>query len=482
MAIKPDAWPLLATVAVLVCLPAPARGQQRSDENAVTQAEDGFGFSIGRETLGIYSADDARGFSPTEAGNVRIDGLYFDPATSLSSGLVGSTTVRVGLSAQGYPFAAPSGIVDQKLRTPAAGAGASLIANFDQYGTAGLELNGSLLLSNRLGIGYGLSGSRVHFTDGTRAWQHSETLLAQWRAGLVQLMPFWSLYDDVDDTSNIFFVPAKLPPAHHSQGPIWGAGRYTGTNLGLISSVDLGRNWLLRSDLVRSVGNQRHGFSNFLVDELPDGTGELITVADPPAINRAISGEVRLTHSIADGPRLHVIHVSIRGRDHRRQFGGSDVIDNGPATAGQMPNPPEPLFNFGELSRDWVRQLTFGVAYSGQWKNRGGLAFGLSRTNFSDATSIPGSATAKQTSREWLYNIDGAVNLTRSIILYAGQARGLEESGVAPANAANRHQPLPVVLTEQTDAGVRFNLGPGVHAVVGVFDLSRPYFGYSTPS
>src|SRR5206468_4447692 len=248
------------------------------------------------------------------------DGLYLDPAAGFGRGLVASTTVRVGLSAQGYPFAAPSGIVDQKLRTPAAGAGASLIANFDQYGTAGLELNGSMPLSNRLGIGYGLTGSRVHFTDGTRAWLYSETLIGQWRAGPLHLVPFWSLYDDVDDTSNILFVPAtavlpKLPPAHHSQGPSWSAGRYTGTNLGLVSSVDLGRNWLLRSDLVRSVGNQRRGFSNFLVDELPDGTGELITVADPPALNRAVSGEVRLTHSIADGPRLHVIHVSVRGRD-----------------------------------------------------------------------------------------------------------------------------------------------------------------------
>src|SRR4051812_10700961 len=51
-----------------------ASAQDRSDENAITQAEDAFGFSVGRETLGIYNSGNARGFSPTAAGNVRIDG------------------------------------------------------------------------------------------------------------------------------------------------------------------------------------------------------------------------------------------------------------------------------------------------------------------------------------------------------------------------------------------------------------------------
>ena len=62
--------------------------------------------------------------------------------------------------------------------------------------------------------------------------------------------------------------------------------------------------------------------------------------------------------------------------------------------------------------------------------------------------------------------------------MYAGYARGLEESGTAPPNAANRNQPLPAIMTEQKDAGVRFALTKDVKAVVGVFDLSRPYFGF----
>jgi iron complex outermembrane recepter protein len=57
---------------------ATAATGQRAAENAVRQANDAFGTSIGREAIGLYDSDSVRGFSPTAAGNVRIDGLYFD--------------------------------------------------------------------------------------------------------------------------------------------------------------------------------------------------------------------------------------------------------------------------------------------------------------------------------------------------------------------------------------------------------------------
>jgi len=52
---------------------------QRVSENAVTSAEDAFGNSVGRETIGLYSSSSVRGFSAFAAGNARIDGLFFDP-------------------------------------------------------------------------------------------------------------------------------------------------------------------------------------------------------------------------------------------------------------------------------------------------------------------------------------------------------------------------------------------------------------------
>ena len=59
--------------------------QGRSGENAIRTAEDAFGTSIGRETIGLYSSQNIRGFSPISAGNARIEGLYFDQIWGLTS-------------------------------------------------------------------------------------------------------------------------------------------------------------------------------------------------------------------------------------------------------------------------------------------------------------------------------------------------------------------------------------------------------------
>jgi len=59
-----------------------------------------------------------RGFSPTRAGNIRIEGLYFDQVWGLTGRIRRSTTIRVGLSAFGFDFPAPTGIVDYSFRKP----------------------------------------------------------------------------------------------------------------------------------------------------------------------------------------------------------------------------------------------------------------------------------------------------------------------------------------------------------------------------
>ena len=472
-------------VVAMACASSAAYAQERSQENAVTQAEDAFGFAVGRESLGIYNAGNARGFSPTAAGNLRIDGLYFDQMFNLSGTLVDSTSIKVGLSAQGYPFAAPSGIVDYTLREPGSEAGASVVTNFDSYGTLGVEVDGSQPLSNRLSLGYGINATHVEFPDGTDNFNHTETLSLRWQpAAAVEIMPFVTVNNDYHDEAGTFYVPAgrylpKLPKQRHNEGARWADFRYTGTNAGVLSSARLGENWVLRFGAFRSINDLKHSFANLLVDEQPDGSGDRVLYADPPNKAASTSGELRLTHSIPDGPRLHVIHLSVRHRNARREFGGSEFIDFGPGRIGENVDAPEPeSFDFGELSHDRVKQTTAGIAYDGRWKNVGEISFGISRADFRKETVIPDVPVAVTRSKPWLYNGTAAANLTHSITVYAGYARGLEESGTAPPNAANRNEPLPAILTQQKDAGVRFALTKDVKAVVGVFDLTRPYFGF----
>ena len=473
--------------AAAVGLAAPACGQSRSSDNAVTQAEDAFGFSVGREGLGIYNAGYARGFSPVAAGNLRINGLYFDQQYNLQGTILAGSSVKVGLSAQGYPFAAPSGIFDQTLRTPNDKAGASFVGNFDTWGTWGAEIDGSLPVSGKLSLGYGINATRTGFADGTSNFNHTESLIARWRpADGIEIIPFWSITNDYDDEAGVFYIPAgkflpKLPRPDHHEGAWWADYRYTGLNTGLLTSARISQNWVLRVGAFRSVNDLKTSATNLLANEQPDGSGERLLFVDPPTKNWSNSGEIRLTHSIPDGPRLHVIHLSVRRRDARREFGGSEFLDLGPGRIGvDVTNPRPASFTFGDKSHDRVKQTTVGLAYDGRWKNVGEISFGLSRANFRKDTVLPGVPVAVARSHPWLYNGTAAANVGKSIIVYAGYARGLEESGTAPPNAANRNQPLPVILTQQKDAGVRINLSKGVRAVAGVFDLSRPYFGFDS--
>ena len=139
----------VCAVIILVAISTPTYAQHASD-NAVTAAEDAFGLTLGLESIGMYSPGQVRGFSPQSAGNVRIDGLYFDQQGQLSNRVVEGSTIRVGVSEIGYAFPAPTGIVDYGLRhsgdgTPAA----SIIASAGPYEARGVSIDGSIPLAGQ---------------------------------------------------------------------------------------------------------------------------------------------------------------------------------------------------------------------------------------------------------------------------------------------------------------------------------------------
>jgi iron complex outermembrane receptor protein len=154
--------------------PAPlAVPQGRAEENAVRQAEDAFGTTIGRETIGIYSSGSVRGFSPIAAANARIDGLYYDQATPPNPRIRRSTSIKVGLSAQGYLFPAPTGVVDYALRRPGTEALLSTTVGLNSLGDKSLEFDAELpLASDTLSLGAGLGLYDHVFNNGATSRQH----------------------------------------------------------------------------------------------------------------------------------------------------------------------------------------------------------------------------------------------------------------------------------------------------------------------
>ena len=310
-------------------------------------------------------------------------------------------------------------------------------------------------------------------------------MILRWKpTDTIEIMPFWAMYNDHDDEAGTFYVPAgdfvpKVDKAHHDESPEWADNRFTGRNMGVVASALLGKNTLARFGVFRSTFKTKD-FYNFLLTGIDEeGVGERILFSDPPRHNRSLSGEARITQSIPDGARLHNIHLSVRNRDSHRAFGGSDVISFGLGPVGERVTAPKPADDdFGIPTKLHTRNLSYGIAYDGRWKDVGELSFGLSRANYHKTTNCPTVAIDAR-AKPWLYNATLAVIVSKSIDVYAGYSKGFEESGTPPPSAANRNEPLSSIITEQKDLGVRVKITDDLRAVAGLFDLSRPYFGFA---
>lgn len=467
---------------LLPCVAAPAHAQ-RADENAVREAEDAFGTSIGNEDVGIYNSFDVRGFSPTRAGNIRIDGLYYDQVWAITSRLRRSTTIRVGISAQSFPFPAPTGVVDYSLRKPGSEARFSTVASVDSYGALTFEADGVVpIVKDKLSLGAGVGLYSNEFFNGTNSFQHVEGVSLRWTPSLdVEIQPFWSRSDIYDDEVGPVYVPAGsyLPPRIKRRqylGPQWIEYEGTASTYGAISRFDLSADWQLRGGIFRTFFANDASDYALLSDLTPDGDGRYIVFADPANKLASTSGELRLSRKFTEGPRLHQLHLSVRARDRSNRYDGTDVIDLGPSRINEHLDAPEPVENFGSQTRDRVREQTIGLAYEGRWKGVGELSLGIQKTRYRKRTDQPSLPIATSRDDPFLFNIAAAATITNSLAVYGGYTRGLEESGVAPQNAINRNEGLPAIITSQRDIGLRWAITPKIRLIAGLFDVRKPYF------
>jgi iron complex outermembrane receptor protein len=453
----------------------------RAGENAVRQAGDAFGTVVGREEIGLYDADQVRGFSPSDAGNLRIDGLFFDSVIPLSDRIGGSTVIRVGPSALGSPFPAPTGIVDLGLRVPGNSAGGSALIGGNSWGGVSAEVDVALPVTSTLSIGGGVALVRERYYNRTAYRAVDTGLIAAWRpSAAVTVVPFIGVIFGSDDAGPEFvpagdFLPSPLPGRRFT-GPGWAVERYVDGNAGITIDADAGGGWRIKAGLFHSWSDISQGASNLMADVMPAGDARQLVFIDPPLLFAATSGEVRATRTIVDGPRTHRLHLSVRGRLRTGRFGGTDIIDLGPIRTDAVQLAPRPdSFAFTEQSRDRVQQLAGGLAYEGRWDGVGELSLGVQYNDYRKRIGLP-DAKVETRARPLLVNVNTAISLSPALEAYGGFVTGLEESGVAPNNAVNRNEALPAIRTRQFDAGLRWAVANDIKLVAGVFDVSKPYF------
>jgi iron complex outermembrane recepter protein len=238
---KPPLCAIICVGFVSIVGLAPAHAQDRVDENAVKQAEDAFGLSLGRESIGLYSASNVRGFSPTSAGNARIEGLYFDQVWGITARLREATNIRVGLSAFGFPFPAPTGVIDYQMKRPGEESESSAYAALTSDLGVTAEYDAVVPLSNRnMSLGLGAALYANEFSNGTNSLQHILGAQALWQPNSsIEIQPFFARSDIYDDEIGPVFVPAgdTLPPKIERRqflGPDWSEYEGSAINYGAL--------------------------------------------------------------------------------------------------------------------------------------------------------------------------------------------------------------------------------------------------------
>lgn len=462
-------------------LAAPPADAQKADQSIARHADDAFGISVGNERFGLYTEENVRGFSPTAAGNVRIEGLYFDRRGPVSARLVRNSKIRVGLTAQGYDFSAPSGIVDYALRSPSPTSATSVQVTVDSWDRASLEVDHGASLAPDLDAQIGFTLMQEPNVSGAQRDVASGALVARWRPrDWLEARAFASGVAIRDDEASpvVFTAGAYLPPSIPNRrfyGQDWTASESEILNHGLLLNARLGSGVVVRSGLFYSALFRRNTYADSFVQTSPSGLANHLISGFPDQDFTSLSGEIRVARNFADGPRRHTGLVSLRARDRESQTGGETTRSFGPAQIGAPLAVTEPDYGFRPRSAERVRQATLGLGYQGVWQGVGELNFGLQRTRYARRLQASGRPEDATTQDDWLWNLNAAAYLRRNLTLFGGYTRGLEDGGSAPQNATNANAALPATVSEQSDLGLRL-ASPRLNLIAAVFELRRPYY------
>ena len=465
---------------------------QHAADNPVTAADDAFGLTLGLESIGMYSPGQVRGFSPRTAGNLRIEGMYFDQQGSLSNRVIEGSTIRVGVTEIGYAFPAPTGIVDYALRRPTGSApGATLIATAGPYQGRGLSLDASIpLIGQELvlpaGASYQVSSQTPYGAyPGYTSTVTSLGLTPKWspnEALTVRLLLDWQQTRGARTFPLYYTAGAYQPPniTRSYLGQDWAEAKKLTENSGALATWKLNQTWSFAAAIFHSAAHNPQTFADLYAAIQPDGRSEHSVIGYPNQTMASTSGELRLTSHFNSGDWRHEFTMLTRGRDGLARYGGSDVVDLGEALIGNNVQVPEPNFNYGERTLNRTEQWTIGGAYRADWNRRAELQMGIQEENYRKEVTVPGGTKTKVTDHPIRAYANAALVLTQKLSLFAGYTQGLEDSGVAPSIARNGGAVLPASRTWQLDSGVRILLTQHLKLIAGVFELEKPYFNLDT--
>lgn len=461
---------------------------QRAAENALNSADDAFGTSVGVEQTGIYSENDARGFSPKKAGNVRLDGIYFDQVSSISGRLKDSTAIRIGFAAERYPFHAPTGVVDQKLKGMPEDFGASLALHRTGYWGSIGELDVRVpVVKDHIGLIAGMAYADSRQSDGVESLSWGVSFRPIVRFGGVELTGIAHIGWWPSGKPESFVViqyetrptlPRMTEPRRYLGEPWTNAG-FDNQTFGATLKASITDRLSFRGGIFRSSGKRTRSFADIFTMNDDNTTASHLVMVDPVQDVHSTSGEGLFAYRFATGRWEHRVFAGFRARNRYTESGGSDYLfsNNVPVFGEPDPIPLRDL-HFTPVNAGRVKQSSILLGYTGELAGLGSINLGLQKARY--RATVRDGVTGLITSQRddpWLYNMGLGIDLSRSLSLYLGVERGLEDSGTAPVNAVNANAQLPSTRTTQYEGGLRWKFHGGQLAV-NLFQIDKPYFSF----
>jgi iron complex outermembrane receptor protein len=476
---------LLLVPTAVICSIAGAADRQ-TENNVIASAEDAFGLALGAESLGLYSDSSLRGFSPLTAGNARMDGLYFDKQGPMTARLVNDTRIRVGLSALDFPWPAPTGIVDYALRGPDDSQGLTSVFYAGPFNVRGVDLDGYAPLPHDVG---GIAAGAAYRDDAIVSGETRRIvgygLIPHWNASKdLTVRAFWGRRDVTRATTmpSIYVADGQAPPRIEPRyfGQSWDQGESYAQHYGVIVNANFPGEWLFRAGIFRSESDAARSYADLYLNTRSDGAADHVLVAEPDQRTGSTSGEMRVSRSFGVGRLKQSLVLGVRGRDVGAAYGGSAAVELGMAQAGQSQPVAPPDFVFGSLTRDHIHEWSAGVSYNVTWQQRGEITLGLQLPSYSRKIEDPTLGISHTHDDPRLYNASVAFFPLTRLVVYGAVTRGLEDSGVAPANSINRGQILGAARTSQEEGGLRYAPTSRLKLVAAVFQVQKPYFNLDT--
>jgi iron complex outermembrane receptor protein len=453
-----------------------------TDTNVVASAGDAFGITLGPESIGLYGPSSVRGFSPIAAGNIRIDGLYFDLHGGMIDALATDTRIRVGLTATRFPWPAPSGVVDYTLREAGATPQLTSIIYVGPYDSRDIDVDGSAeFLDGQLGISTGGSYHRDEVDAAQTAHTASWGILSKWRPNShISISTFWGRQSTTDakPQATLYVEPGQTAPpiSPRYYGPSWTNSDGTSEHFGMLVTADLSAHWSLRFGLFHSTLNQPISYFDLYFNTTSYGIGDHDLVVEPTQHYGSGSGDFQLTHKVTEGSWRQELILGLRGRSVRARYGGAESFDFGvgPVAHPQYTQPSD--YAFAPATSNRIHEYSGGASYSLGWLDRASFTAGLRRDTYANEVADPIVGSSRTSLHPWLHNLSMTFRPTKSLTLFSALTRGLEDSGNAPTEATNRGQVLPATRSSQQEIGAKYAPSASLSLLAGAFEVQKSYF------